>query len=105
MNLGLTRTEPEIQTRFWGLESSRDISELLEVKHSVLMFHVFKFPAAKKYTLFTVPKKSGGVREIRAPISEIKIIQEKLNLALRVIFKPKPCVHGFRLNRSIVSNA
>lgn len=105
MNLGLTRTEPEIQTRFWGLKSSRDISELLEVKHSVLMFHVFKFPPAKKYTVFRVPKKSGGGREIRAPVSEIKIIQQKLNLALRVIFRPRLCVHGFRLHKSIVSNA
>jgi RNA-directed DNA polymerase len=105
MNLGLTRTEPEIYTRFWGLRSSRDISDLLEVKHSVLMFHVFKFPSAKKYIVFAVPKKSGGVREIRAPVSEIKIIQQKLNLVLRAVFKPKSCVHGFRLHKSIVSNA
>ena len=69
------------------------------------MFHVFKFPSGKKYTIFTVPKKSGGVREIRAPVSEIKIIQQKLNLVLRIVFKPHLCVHGFRLNKSIVSNA
>lgn len=105
MHLGLTRTDSEIQTRFWGLRSPRDVSELLEVKHSVLTFHVFKFPSAKKYTLFAIPKKGGGVREIRAPISEIKILQQKLNIALRLVFRPKPCVHGFRLNRSIVSNA
>jgi len=105
MHLGLNRTESEIKRRFWNLKSSRDISELLEVKHSVLVFHVFKFPPAHKYTVFAIPKKGGGVREIRAPVSEIKIIQQKLNLALRVVFRPKPCVHGFRLHKSIVSNA
>ena len=105
MNLGLTRTEPEIQTRFWALRSSRDISDLLEVKHSVLMFHVFKFPPAKKYTVFGVPKKSGGFRDIRAPVTQIKIVQQKFNEVLRIIFRPKPCVHGFVLHKSIVSNA
>lgn len=105
MSLGLTRTDSEIRDKFKALRSSRDISDLLEVKHSVLMFHVFKFPPPKKYTLFDVPKKSGGVREIRAPISEIKIIQRKLNLVLRTFFRPKSCVQGFRLQKNIVSNA
>lgn len=105
MHLGLTRTEQEIQEKFWAVRSTRDISDLLEVKYSVLMFHVFKFPSAKKYTTFEIPKKSGGVREIRAPISQIKIIQQKLNLVLRTVFRPKPCVHGFRLGKDIVTNA
>lgn len=105
MNLGLTRTDPEIQTRFWELRSARDISALLEVKHSLLMFHVFKYQASRKYEIFAVPKKTGGVREIRAPVSEIKIIQQKLNLVLRAVFTPKPCVHGFKLGKSIVTNA
>jgi RNA-directed DNA polymerase len=105
MHLRLTRSEPEIIDKFWALKSTRDISDLLELKHSVLMFHVFKFPPAKKYTTFAIPKKSGGVREIRAPISQIKIIQQKLNLVLRAVFRPKPCVHGFRLGKDIVSNA
>lgn len=105
MHLGLTRTEPEIRDKFWAVKSTRDISDLLEVKYSVLMFHVFKFPPSRKYTTFAIPKKSGGVREIRAPISQIKIIQEKLNLVLRAVFRPKPCVHGFSLGKDIVSNA
>lgn len=105
MHLGLTRTEPEIRDKFSAVKSTRDISDLLEVKHSVLMFHVFKFPPSRKYTTFTIPKKSGGVREIRAPISQIKIIQQKLNEVLGTVVRPKLCVHGFRRGKDIVSNA
>lgn len=105
MHLNLTRSESEIRDIFRNLKTPRDIANLLEIKYAVLVFNVFKLPPAKKYTMFTVPKKSGGVREIRAPISHIKIIQRKLNFVLQLVFRPKSCVHGFILDKSIVSNA
>jgi RNA-directed DNA polymerase len=105
MHLNLTRSESEIRDIFRNLKTPRDVANLLEIKYSVMVFNVFKLPPAKKYTIFTVPKKSGGVREIRAPISDIKIIQRKLNFVLQLIFRPKSCVHGFIFDKSIVSNA
>lgn len=105
MDIALTRSDSEIRDLVKGLKTPRDIADLLEIDYSVLVYHVFKFPPEKKYKTFEVPKKSGGVREIRAPVSEIKILQRKLSDALYTVFKPKQFVHGFAQGRSIVSNA
>lgn len=105
MKLILTRNETELRDLFWQLETARDVADLLEISYSVLVFNVFKLPSARKYTVFRVPKKQGGFREIRAPISNIKIIQQKLNSVFQITFRVKSCVHGFADGRSIVSNA
>ncbi len=59
----------------------------------------------KNISIFTIPKKSGGTREISAPASPIKIIQSKLKQVLETVYKPKPATHGFVAGRSIISNA
>lgn len=105
MKLILTRNETELRDLFWRLQTPRDVADLLEISYSVLVFNVFKLPADRKYTIFHVPKKHGGFREIRAPISNIKIIQQKLNSVFQSTFRVKSCVHGFADGRSIVSNA
>ena len=105
MKLILTRSKTELRDLFWQLQTPRDVADLLEISYSVLVFNVFKLPANRKYTIFRVPKKQGGFREIRAPISNIKIIQQKLNTVFQCTFRVKSCVHGFADGRSIVSNA
>ena len=70
-----------------------------------LNFHLYVLPSEKKYKVFTVPKKSGGTRQISAPASPIKIIQRNLKQVLETVYKPKPSTHGFVAGRSIVSNA
>ena len=57
------------------------------------------------YTTFKIKKRSGGLRDICAPISTLKILQRKLNHVLQLIYEPRSCVHGFTRERSIVTNA
>lgn len=59
-----------------------------------------------KYTVFSIPKKSGGVRVITAPKLKIKKIQYNL-LGLISGYYPdaKHSVHGFVKNKSILTNA
>ena len=59
----------------------------------------------KRYSIFTIRKKTGGVRIINAPVKGLKIILRSLNLILQCIYEPHKAVNGFVLNKSIVDNA
>jgi retron-type reverse transcriptase len=57
------------------------------------------------YVRFEIPKRTGGTRLISAPMPRLKAAQ---HWVLRNILDPLDChdaAHGFRLQRSIVSNA
>ncbi|MGC3996389.1 MAG: trypsin-like peptidase domain-containing protein [Anaeromyxobacter sp.] len=54
---------------------------------------------------FDIPKKSGGVRRIEAPATALKIIQRKLSQVLLACYRPPASVHGFAVQRSILTNA
>lgn len=58
-----------------------------------------------KYCTFKIEKKSGGEREIEAPFPEIKAVQKKILPYLYTIYNPRSCVHGFRHDKSIATNA
>lgn len=60
---------------------------------------------ANAYTDFDIPKKSGGVRHISAPIPELKAIQQALNLLLQSIAEISPSATGFVAGVSVVDNA
>lgn len=57
------------------------------------------------YTEFELPKRSGGIRAIRAPVSALKSIQRKLLALLETLYSPRVCVDGFVKKQSIRSNA
>jgi len=83
--------------------SRKQLADLLEVDVSTLTY--FAYGGGRKYTSFSIPKKSGGRREITAPIEGLKEIQRKLASHLVEIY-PKPVyVHGFLIDRSVASNA
>lgn len=59
----------------------------------------------KRYTKFSIKKKSGGERIINAPVSGLKSILRALNFILQCIYEPHNAATGFVLNKSIVDNA
>jgi len=61
--------------------------------------------AAINYRNFSIPKKTGGYREISAPVKSLKRIQRILNSILSAYYMPKKCAHGFISERSILSGA
>lgn len=59
----------------------------------------------KRFKVFTIPKKSGGKREISAPVEVLRSMLHYLNVALTSLYNPKQCVMGFTGGKSVVDNA
>lgn len=60
---------------------------------------------AKHYVNFTIPKRSGGVREISAPQKMLKSFLTYVNVILQALYEPSPAAMGFVPGRSVVENA
>ena len=60
---------------------------------------------AKHYANFTIPKRSGGVREISAPQKMLKSFLTYVNVMLQALYEPSPAAMGFVPGRSVVENA
>ena len=65
----------------------------------------YSIPNSKRYHDFYIAKKSGGKRQISAPVNGLKSIQTYLNVMLQAIYEPSPYAMGFTPNRSVVDNA
>ena len=57
------------------------------------------------YRRFSIPKKSGGLREISAPMPRLKRAQEWILSEILSRIELHPAAHGFRKGRSILTNA
>jgi len=101
----LKRSLDDIKLIFSSLQTVRDVANLLEIKYSSLIYYIHNIHDTDKYTKFLIPKKSGGEREINAPIPPLRYIQKKLNFVFQNTILPHYCVYGFVANRNIVSNA
>ena len=94
-------------------ETLSDLASLLGYEPKKLAYIVYKIPENEKYTEFTIPKRSGGERRIKAPVGQLKILQRKLaDLLTRCLDdinqingNKKPLSHGFRSGCSIITNA
>jgi len=91
--------------------SLEDVASLLGFSPKGLAFILYKIPVEQRYTTFAIKKKSGGEREIKAPIEQLKEVQKRLSALLyecrAEIAKGRsgPLSHGFRRGLSIVTNA
>ncbi len=91
--------------------SLHDVAHILGYQPKSLSYVVYK--KSSKYSIFEIPKKSGGVRRIAAPCPELKLLQRRLSDVLQDCFeeisqnkkRPKLISHGFRRNASILTNA
>lgn len=74
---------------------------------TMAQLNYFCHPArnAKHYKVFTIPKKSGGVREISAPVKMLKSFQTYTNILLQALYEPTSAAMGFVPGRSVVDNA
>lgn len=74
---------------------------------SIAQLNYFCHPArnSKHYVKFSIPKKSGGKREIYAPQKMLKSLLRCVNLLLQSIYEPSLAAMGFVPGRSIVDNA
>ena len=105
MNYDLSGSPDELRDSFYLLTEPADVAEMLEVKYQDFNYWMYRTPELRRYRTFAIPKKGGGSRRIDAPRTNVKILQQKLNQILQVVYLPKPSVHGFTLDRSVKTNA
>lgn len=95
------------------ITSLGEFAMLLGFKPSAVSYILYKIPNEDKYVEFTIPKKNGNLRSIKAPIEKLKKLQQRLNNILSYSYEEinkdhhqsKSLSHGFRKNHSIITNA
>lgn len=85
MSQVLSPSEEKLATQFLDLKTPYDLAELLEVDYKKLYFYAHIAHGEKKYHSFTIPKKSGGIRQIQSPAIGLRILQRKLNQVFRYV--------------------
>ncbi|MDR3553811.1 MAG: reverse transcriptase domain-containing protein [Syntrophobacteraceae bacterium] len=105
MDLKLRSPSETLRDRFLSLRRTEDIADLLEVKYSDFLYWTYRTHESRRYSSFKIPKKSGAPRRIDAPTKNIKILQQKLNIVLQKVYRPKNSVHGFIATKSVKTNA
>ena len=108
----------QIRQKFASMQNKDDLVSLLSEAKNILYgkeckpfelksltFYTNPDLCKKRYTTFTVKKKSGGERIINAPVKGLKSILRSLNFVLQCMYEPHKAANGFVLNKSIVDNA
>jgi RNA-directed DNA polymerase len=77
------------------------------IKIGELRFLAYDRKVAKvdHYARFTIPKRTGGVREISAPMPRLKRAQYWILVNILQPLQAHDAAHGFRAKRSILTNA
>lgn len=98
-------------------QTLNDLAHLLGYEPKALGYLVYKMENKNKYHQFSIPKKSGGTRDIYAPNEKLKLLQRRLADLLancdEEITSKVPSTrksrnaisHGFRKGFSIISNS
>ena len=107
----------DIIKRFKNVNSIQDYTELINsLKIDEFGEDCFSYTATdirylmnlenpKRFRTFSIPKKSGGFRQIAIPYAKLKGILYQTKNILDAHYKPKQCVQGFAIGRSVVGNA
>lgn len=101
-----------------SMNSKQSLLDLLnEIKGELLGSLAYPFTMRKmmklcnpklernRYRQFTIPKKSGGLRDIYVPNGNLKWMQLCLNEIFKAIYTPSQYAMGFAEGRGIVDNA
>jgi RNA-directed DNA polymerase len=97
----------------------RDVAKLLGFQLSALSYILYVKPSSIKYKQFDIPKRSGGTRQICAPLNDLKLLQHRLADLLQTCVEEinrtsnrldnakhqDRIAHGFKRGRSIITNA
>ena len=89
------------------MENRKDLAKRLGISERKLNFFLFVLTDDRKYNSFEIKKRNGSSRTIDAPVKPLKEIQKNIADLLNDIYEisaPK-CVHGFRRQRSSLTNA
>ena len=87
------------------LETSNDVARYFDVPHGRMIWILYKAPDDARYAQFELPKRSGGMRPIHAPLGMVRELQTKMLPDLKALYRPYPQAHGFIDGRGVASNA
>lgn len=92
-----------------------DVARIIGFKPKSLSYLLYKLPVASRYSQFSIPKATGGTREIMAPVPQLKLAQRRLahhlqnclhDIEEKQIVRANCIIsHGFKRNLSIATNA
>src|SRR5262245_25502260 len=111
VSAGLKSTETDLEKlRARGLPllaTAENLAVAMEITVAELRFLSFarRVAPVSHYQRFRIPKKTGGLRTISAPMPRLKRAQEWVLTEVLEKVEPHPAAHGFRKGRSIVTNA
>lgn len=98
--------------KLYNAKDRRDLARLLGFKPNALTSIIYQTPLNERYTTFTIPKKSGGSRIIKAPNPKLKKLQKHLAHLLYACLaeieekrQVSPVSYGFRKASTITDNA
>ena len=108
----------DIKTKFAAINCKQDVVNLINHVNFLLYceeyklitekgFNYYANPklSKKRYTSFSIKKKSGGERNIHAPVNGLKHILRPFNIILNCVAEPHFKATGFVPGKSIVDNA
>lgn len=87
------------------LQSADDVAKYFAVPLGRLIWTLYRAPDDLRYRHFEIPKRSGGMRQIHAPIGLVRELQARLHVDLKQLHRAHPSAHGFIDGRSVASNA
>lgn len=98
-------SQADFRANYRDLGSLHDLAHFLGLAPFQLSYYAFRIDKRRAYRTFTIPRRHGGDRTIEAPVRTLKYIQRLIHESLTPIYGPHPAVHGFRSERSILTNA
>lgn len=87
------------------LHSRGDVANFLEIDLSKLAWWTFALKDEKRYRRFEIVKRTGGMREIAAPLRPLKELQRRLAGHLEDWYSPSTHVKGYVRGRGPKPNA
>jgi len=100
----LQKPTTESKELFNNLEDANDLATFFEIPKPQLIYILYH-EKKPHYQAFTIPKKTGGTRNIHKPIGSIDILQSKLLPFLYNKYRVKKAAHGFIKEKSVLTNA
>jgi hypothetical protein len=89
------------------LHNWRDLTDLLDIDLKTLRWMTYyrDVSTSKHYIEFEIPKRSGGTRQIMAPLPKLRKVQRDILHKILSSVEIHPAAHGFTTGRSILTNA
>ncbi len=89
------------------IETDKDLANFLQIEYNTLRYLVYHRDVITfdNYYRFDIPKKSGGMRHIAAPKTQLKTAQRQILEKILYKMEVSDISHGFIKSRSVITGA